>query len=565
MKINKSFIRIALAVGLVGLAACGGSDSSSRNRNTTLEDGSICFTDVERAGLIEIAVPREQQDAVEYRAAIPAQPEVIGQPAIEARDAVPAEVVTEDIPAVIAQPAVPARAAIPDQPEVPARAAYWRFDNINDRVPDGVDIPWMANNGGGEWKWVDDHHVKGQAGWTFTLIDAAPMQPAIKGTPAIEGQPAVEGSPAYPKGYVLKEAIPAVVGQPEIKAQAAVAAQPEILARDEIKGATKEEVIEEINAIPSCPTTTVASTVIPSPAIDLSYESGAGSEKIAKLTWTPDAADNEVYSVVIKQNEKNGDAVSIKGKAEFTSAPLNPGCTDVGQFIVTRKSDDQLVAVVSFNYPDQDFTDCAIIAPEPTVPNEPTATVPDVTMTTVEASGVDTTEAPKATDAPAVTVAPVVEETAKTAIVTATATEVQLPPAAVEVTVKVEDVYTGFNVSASDVKSIEYQIDAGSWTAVTPGAALEIPKAASKMAIRVTKTNGEEVVSEKAIVRTEESTDTTVADSDTTMAPADTTAPVTTDAPESSSSNNILLYILGLVILAAIAGFLFKKKSASTK
>jgi LPXTG-motif cell wall-anchored protein len=88
------------------------------------------------------------------------------------------------------------------------------------------------------------------------------------------------------------------------------------------------------------------------------------------------------------------------------------------------------------------------------------------------------------------------------------------------------------------------------------------------MAIRVTKTNGEEVVSEKAIVRTEESTDTSVADSDTTMAPADTTAPVTTDAPESSessSSNNILLYILGLVILAAIAGFLFKKKSASTK
>jgi LPXTG-motif cell wall-anchored protein len=166
------------------------------------------------------------------------------------------------------------------------------------------------------------------------------------------------------------------------------------------------------------------------------------------------------------------------------------------------------------------------------------------------------------------TATPAVEATARTAIVTETATEVQLPAAAIEVTVKVEDVYTGFGVSASDVKSIEYQIDAGSWTAVTPGAALEIPKAASKMAIRVTKTNGEEVVSEKAIVRTEESTDTTVADSDTTMAPADTTAPVTTDAPESSessSSNNILLYILGLVILAAIAGFFFKKKSASTK
>ena len=174
----------------------------------------------------------------------------------------------------------------------------------------------------------------------------------------------------------------------------------------------------------------------------------------------------------------------------------------------------------------------------------------------------------------ATTAAPVVEETAKTAIVTETATEVQLPAAAVEVAIKVEDVYTGFNVSASDVKSIEYQIDAGSWTAVTPGAALKIPNAASKMAVRVTKTNGETVVSEKAIVRTEETTETTVAASDSTMAPADTTAPETTEAPassessessESSSGNNILLYILGLVVLAAIAGFFFKKKSASTK
>lgn len=166
------------------------------------------------------------------------------------------------------------------------------------------------------------------------------------------------------------------------------------------------------------------------------------------------------------------------------------------------------------------------------------------------------------------TLAPVVEETAKTAIVTETATEVQLPAAAVEVAVNVEDVYSGFGVTASDVKSIEYQIDAGSWTAVTPGAALKIAKAASKMAIRVTKTNGEIVVSEKAIVRPEESTDATVAATDTTMAPADTTAPVTTEAPassESSSSNNILLYIVGFVILTIIAGLFFKKKSASTK
>jgi hypothetical protein len=552
MKINKSFIRIALAAGLIGLAACGGSDSSSRNRNTTLEDGSICFTAEERAGLIEIAQPREQQDAVEFQAAVPAQPEVIGQPEVKGQAGVPAQLAPFEIPAVADQPAVPFQAAVPDQPEVPAHAAWWRFDQTGGPMP--ADWVWMANNGYA--KWVDDHHIQANGrDWSFTLFDATPMRPAIKGTPEVKAQDAVPGHRAYKKGEEITEAIPEIVGQPEIKAQPAIAAQPEIPAREEIKGATKEEVIAELNAVESCPETTVPSAVIPSPAIDLSYESGTGSEKIAKLTWTPDAADNEEYSVVIKQNEKNGDAVSNKGKAEFTSAPLNPGCTDVGQFIITRKSDDQLMAVVSFNYPDQDFTNCAIVAPEPTVPNE-------TTTTEAPATAVETTEAP------VVTVAPVVEETAKAAIVTSTATEVQLPAAAVEVTVKVEDVYTGFGVSASDVKSIEYQIDAGSWTAVTPGAPLKIAKVASKMAIRVTKTNGEEVVSEKAIVRTEESTDTTVAESDTTMAPADTTAPVTTEAPassESSSSNNTLLYILGFVIVAGAAGFFIKKKSASTK
>jgi hypothetical protein len=178
------------------------------------------------------------------------------------------------------------------------------------------------------------------------------------------------------------------------------------------------------------------------------------------------------------------------------------------------------------------------------------------------------TDAPKATEAPAVTLAPVVEETAKTAIVTSTATEVQLPAAAVEVSINVADVYTGFGVSASDVKAVEYQVSGGSWTAVAGSTSVKIPKAASKVAVRVTKTNGEEVVSEKEIVRTEESTDTTVAESETTMAPADTTAPVTTEAPassDSSSSNNTLVYILGFIIVAGAAAFFFKKKSASTK
>lgn len=550
MKINKSFIRIALAAGLIGLAACGGSDSSSRNRNTLMEDGSICYTDVERAELIKIAEPREQQDAVEYRAAIPAQPEVIGQPEVKAQAGVPAQIAPFFIPEVADQPEVPFQAAVPDQEAAPARGHYWL--HLGEYVWEDGTVRWMANRG--VWTWVNERLVRTGIGTDMVYYDATPARPAIKGTPEVKFQEAVPGHRAYKKGEEITVAIPEIIGQPEIKAQAAVDAQPEIPARVEIKGATKEEVVAEINAIKSCPTTTVPSTVIPSPAIDLSYESGAGAEKIAKLTWTPDAADNEEYSVVIKQNEKNGEAVSNKGKAEFTSAPLNPGCTDVGQFIVTRKSDDALMAVVSFNYPDQDFTDCAIIAPEPTVPNEPQPTVPNVTMTT-EATQVTTAEAPNTTvevtttEAPAVTLAPVVEATAKTAIVTETATKVQLPAAAVEVSIKVEDVYTGFNVSASDVKSVEYQVSGGSWTAVTASTPVKIPKAASKLSVRITKTSGEKVVSEKTIERTEAPVDTTV-------------APASSD---SSSSNNTLLYILGFVVVAAAAGFFFKKKSASTK
>ena len=110
MKIKKSFIRIALAAGLVGLAACSGSSSSEstvRQKNSALADGSICYTDVERAGLIEVAVAREQQDAVEARPAIEAQPEVLAQAAVEAQDAVEAQVLPFDIPAVADQPEVP--------------------------------------------------------------------------------------------------------------------------------------------------------------------------------------------------------------------------------------------------------------------------------------------------------------------------------------------------------------------------------------------------------------------------------------------------------------------------
>ena len=552
MKINKSFIRIALAVGLVGLAACGGSDSSSRNRNTTLDDGSICYTAEERAGLIEIAQPREQQDAVEFQAAVPAQPEVIGQPEVKAQAAVPAQLAPFFIPEVADQAEVPFQAAVPDQEAVPARGAYWL--HLGQFEWDDNTVRWMANRG--SWTWIDDHHVRTQIGTDMVLYDPTPARPAVKGTPEVPYQAAVPGHRAYKKGEEITEAIPEIVGQPEIKAQPAVAAQPEIPAREEIKGATKEEVIEEINAAQSCPETTVASAVIAAPSVALNYTNLDGDQRRASFSWTPDAADKEEYFVRVDQNGfDTAEGGTKSGDGVMTSNTLNPGCDDFGTFNLIRKSDDQLMAVMNFNYPDQDMSACVTVIPEPTVPNE-------TTTTEAPATAVETTEAP------AVTVAPVVEETAKAAIVTSTATEVQLPAAAVEVTVKVEDVYTGFGVSASDVKSIEYQIDAGSWTAVTPGAPLKIAKAASKMAIRVTKTNGEEVVSEKAIVRTEESTDTTVAESDTTMAPADTTAPVTTEAPassDSSSSNNTLLYILGFIIVAGAAGFSIKKKSASTK
>jgi hypothetical protein len=181
---------------------------------------------------------------------------------------------------------------------------------------------------------------------------------------------------------------------------------------------------------------------------------------------------------------------------------------------------------------------------------------------------------PSTTDAPATTLAPVVEETAKAAIVTSTATEVQLPAMDLNFAINLADVYTGFGVKASDVKSVEYQVADGSWVPLTKDESIKIPKTASKLSVRVTKTNGEKVVSEKAIERTEVTTDTTMAPTDSSAAPVDTAAPVVTEAPvtteapessDSSSSNNILLYILGLIVLAGAAGFFIKKKSASTK
>lgn len=546
-----SFIRIALAVGLVGLAACGGSDSSSRNRNTTLDDGSICYTAEERAGLIEIAQPREQQDAVEYQAAIPAQPEIIGQPEVKAQAGVPAQLAPFEIPAVADQPEVPFQAAVPDQEAVPARGAYWL--HLGRFVWEDSDIRFMTNYG--SWTWIDDHHVRTSIGTDMVLYDATPARSAVKGTPEVPFQAAVPGHRAYRKGEAITEAIPEIIGQPEVKAQPAVEAQPEIPAREEVKGATKEEVIEEINAVDSCPETTVASATIADPSFELNYTNLDGDQRRAKFTWTPDAADKEKYFVRVAQNGFDTTEGETKsGNGAITSNTLNPGCGDFGTFNLIRKSDEQLIAVVNFNYPDQDMNECTPVIPK--------------TIDTVE----NTTEAPKdeatTTEEPVTTLAPVVEETAKTAIVSATATEVQLPAADIAVTIKVEDVYAGFGVTASDVQSVEYQVSGGSWTAVNADTSLKIPKAASKLSVRVTKTSGEKVVSEKTIDRTVATSDTTMAPPTTAMAPADTTAPVTTEAPvssDSSSSNNTLLYILGFVIVAGAAGFFVKKKAASAK
>lgn len=186
---------------------------------------------------------------------------------------------------------------------------------------------------------------------------------------------------------------------------------------------------------------------------------------------------------------------------------------------------------------------------------------PDAIGTTVPASQEITT-----------TIVPIADETARAAIIAPTATEVQLPASDVVVAVNLNEFYSGFGVSASDVKLVEYQVADGSWVALTEGKSMKIPKTASKLSVRVTKTNGEKVVSEKVIVHTEAATETTVAAVDTTAAPisttADSTAPVTTEAPtssDSSSSNNTVLYILGFAIVAGAVAMLIKKKAPSTK
>ena len=207
-------------------------------------------------------------------------------------------------------------------------------------------------------------------------------------------------------------------------------------------------------------------------------------------------------------------------------------------------------------------------------PEKPAAFVDSTTAQSGETTDSSTASTATTVDAEVTTtVAPVADDTAKAAIVDATATEVQLPATDVEVAVDLTELLKGFSVAASDVSTVEYQVAGGTWVTLAKGDALKIPKSASKLSLRVIKKNGEKVVSEKALVHAEASTDTTMAPADTTaasdtstMAPAESTAPVTTEAPassDSSSSNNTALYILGFAIVAGAVVMILKKKSAS--
>jgi len=107
------------------------------------------------------------------------------------------------------------------------------------------------------------------------------------------------------------------------------------------------------------------------------------------------------------------------------------------------------------------------------------------------------------TVATAITLAPVVEASAKAAVIAPAATEVQLPADQnITIVVNSAEVAKGFAVPEKDIKSIEYRVAKGVWKALSKQASLDIPKTASNFSVRVTKNDGKTVVSEKNIVRT---------------------------------------------------------------
>jgi uncharacterized protein YaiE (UPF0345 family) len=106
------------------------------------------------------------------------------------------------------------------------------------------------------------------------------------------------------------------------------------------------------------------------------------------------------------------------------------------------------------------------------------------------------------TVAPVTTLAPAADATAKAAVITPAATEVQLPADQnITIVVNSAEVAKGFAVPEKDIKSIEYRVAKGVWKALSKQASLNIPKSASNFSVRVTKNDGKTVVSEKNIVR----------------------------------------------------------------
>ena len=115
---------------------------------------------------------------------------------------------------------------------------------------------------------------------------------------------------------------------------------------------------------------------------------------------------------------------------------------------------------------------------------------------------VATSTAVATTVATATTLAPAADATAKAAVITPAATEVQLPADQnITIVVNSAEVAKGFAVPEKDIKSIEYRVAKGVWKALSKQASLNIPKSASNFSVRVTKNDGKTVVSEKNIVR----------------------------------------------------------------
>lgn len=159
------------------------------------------------------------------------------------------------------------------------------------------------------------------------------------------------------------------------------------------------------------------------------------------------------------------------------------------------------------------------------------------------------------------TAAPAGGDATTTAILDQNATEIKLPTGEFNLNITFTNISSGFGVRKQDIKSVEYQTNGGKWTQVADGKAVNISKDADKLGLRVTKTNGEVVESTKAIVRTAESADTTMAPEDST----ETETTVASESSDSSSGNNIIVFAVIAVVLAGCAAVFAQKKKSSTK